>query len=76
MVDKKDLAGEISNQLKEQVGRAPDSVTCPEDLKGEKGVKEKCELKDGNDTYGVTVTVTGVEGKDVKFDIKVDENPS
>jgi hypothetical protein len=76
MVAKNDLAGEISNQLKQQVGRAPDSVTCPDDLKGEVGTKERCELKDGSDTYGVTVTVTSVKGTDVKFDIKVDEKPS
>jgi Domain of unknown function (DUF4333) len=75
-VAKKDLSGEISEQLKQQVGRAPDSVTCPDDLKGEVGTKERCELKDGNDTYGVTVTVTSVKDSDVKFDIKVDEKPS
>ena len=69
------MASEISNQLKEQVGRAPDKVTCPDDLKGEVGTKEKCELKDGADTYGVTVTVTSVDGTDVKFDIKVDDKP-
>lgn len=74
-VGKDDLAGEISNQLKEQVGRAPDKVTCPADLKGEVGTKERCELKDGSDTYGVLVTVTGVDGTDVKFDIKVDDKP-
>ena len=74
-VAKDDLAGEINKRLEEQVGRAPDSVTCPKDLKGEVGVTERCELKDGNDTYGVTVTVTGVEGADVKFDFKVDDRP-
>lgn len=75
-VAKSDLAEEIGKQLEQQVGRAPDSVRCPEDLKGEVGTKERCELKDGSDTYGVTVTVTGVEGADIKFDIKVDDKPS
>jgi hypothetical protein len=75
-VAKGDLAAEITKRLEEQVGRAPDSVTCPEDLKGEVGVTERCELKDGPDTYGVTVTVTAVDGADVKFDFKVDEKPA
>src|ERR1700753_546063 len=45
-VDKKDLAKEISAQLEKQVGRAPDSVDCPDDLKGEVGATTRCTLKD------------------------------
>lgn len=75
MVDKTELADEISGQLEQKVGRAPDSVTCPQDLRGEVGVIQRCELKDGNQIYGVTVTVTSVDGADVKFDLRVDETP-
>jgi uncharacterized protein DUF4333 len=75
-VDKKDLAKEISAQLEKQVGRAPDSVDCPDDLKGEVGATTRCTLKDGSDTYGVNVNVTKVDGTDVKFDLKVDDQPS
>ena len=75
-VDKKDLAKEISSQLEKQVGRAPDSVDCPDDLKGEVGATTRCTLKDGSDTYGVNVNVTKVDGTDVKFDLKVDDQPS
>lgn len=74
-VAKDELAAEINKRLVEQVGRAPDSVTCPTNLRGEVGVTERCELKDGNDTYGITVTVTGVDGTDVRFDFKVDDTP-
>jgi hypothetical protein len=74
-VDKEKVASEVSDQLAGQVGRRPDSVTCPEDLKGVVGTKLRCELVAGKDTYGVTVTVTGVEGTDVKFDIAVDDKP-
>ncbi|ULE32298.1 DUF4333 domain-containing protein [Mycobacterium sp. IDR2000157661] len=74
-VDREDLAGEINKRLEQQVGRAPDSVTCPQNLRGEVGNTERCELKDGDDTYGVTVTVTKVEGTDVSFDFKVDDRP-
>src|SRR5262249_8818753 len=74
-VDKGELAKEISNQLKQQVGRAPDSVECPDNLKGEVGATTRCTLKDGSDTYGVNVNVTKVEGTDVNFDLKVDDQP-
>lgn len=75
-VAKDDVATEISNQLKQEVGRAPESVSCPSDLKGEVGATLRCELTDSGDTYGVTATVTKVDGTNVKFDIKVDDEPS
>jgi Domain of unknown function (DUF4333) len=74
-VDKAELAKEISAQLEKQVGRAPDSVNCPDNLKGEVGATTRCTLKDGDQSYGVNVNVTKVEGTDVKFDLKVDDQP-
>lgn len=74
-VDKDKVAQEISDQLEGQVGRAPESVTCPDDLKGEVGATMRCKLEDGGVAYGVEVKVTKVEGTDVKFDIKVDDEP-
>jgi Domain of unknown function (DUF4333) len=74
-VDKAELAKQISAQLKQQVGRAPDSVDCPDNLKGEVGATTRCMLKDGDDAYGVNVNVTKVEGTNVNFDIKVDDQP-
>lgn len=75
-VDRDDLAQRVSELLEEQVGRAPDSVTCPEDLVGEIGAETQCVLEDGADRYGVEVVVTSVEGTNVGFDIAVDEQPS
>ena len=75
-VDKNDLAKEISNQLEKQVGHAPESVECPDDLKGEVGATTRCTLSDSGETYGVDVKVTKVDGTDVKFDLKVDDQPS
>lgn len=74
-VDKKDLAKEISAQLEKQVGRAPESVECPDNLKGEVGATTRCTLNDGGETYGVNVNVTKVDGTNVKFDLKVDDKP-
>ena len=72
-VDKDDLEKEVSTQLEKTVGQAPDSVDCPEDLDGEKGATQRCTLTAGDDEVGLTVTVTGVDGSKVAFDIQVDD---
>ncbi len=74
-VDKNLVASKISDQLTQQVGNKPDSVTCPDNLKGEQGATLRCELKDSGQTYGVTVTVADVQGGDVNFNFKVDDQP-
>ena len=74
-VDKDKVSEEVSKQLEGEVGRAPETVTCPGDLKGEVGVTMRCKLEDAGETYGVEVKVTEVDGSNVKFDIKVDDEP-
>ena len=74
-VDKADLAKEVSKQLGSGAGHEPESLTCPEDLTAKVGTSTTCSLSDSGETYGVNVTVTKVEGSDVKFDIKVDDEP-
>jgi hypothetical protein len=74
-VDKKVVAQEISDQLEQQNGKKPDSVSCPDNLNGVQGATLRCTLADAGQTYGVNVTVTSVEGSDVKFDIKLDDQP-
>ena len=49
-------------------------MSCP-DLRAQVGESQRCTLFTGTDTYGVTVTVTGVQGSDVRFDIQVDPTP-
>ena len=71
-------AGEVATQaeaaLEEQVGSRPD-ISCPEDLDAEVGAETRCTLTAGGDPteYGVTITVTAVEGDTAEFDIVVDE---
>ncbi|MGB0102192.1 MAG: DUF4333 domain-containing protein [Nocardioides sp.] len=67
------LEGEVSTQLEQSVGVAPDAVDCPDDLEGEEGSSVRCTLTAGSDTVGLTVTVTGVDGDNVDFDIEVDD---
>ncbi len=66
---------QISAALEEQVGEAPDDIACPDDITAEVGETMECELTDGDDVYGVTMTITEVEGDKALFDVEVDEEP-
>jgi hypothetical protein len=72
-VDGKNVAQSVFDQLAAN-GKQVNEVSCP-DLAASVGASERCRLKSGNQTYGVTVTVTSVQGTDVKFDIQVDQTP-
>lgn len=74
-VDRAEVAKQISEQLEKGVGKAPDKVTCPDDLEAKVGATLRCELTEGGDTLGVQVKVTAVEGSNAKFDIQVDDRP-
>ena len=72
-VEGKSVAQSVLTQLAAD-GKQVDEVSCP-DLSATVGASQRCTLKAGGDTYGVTVTVTSVQGTDVKFDIQVDSTP-
>ena len=74
-VNSSDVEKQISSELEKQIGQAPDSVNCPNDLKAEKGAEERCTLTADGEDYGVSVKVTKVDGSDVSFDISVDDKP-
>jgi hypothetical protein len=75
-VSKGDVAKAAEDSLEQQVGQRPD-VSCPKDLEAKVGATARCTLTaDGLDgTYGVTVTVTKVEGDQARFDVQVDSEP-
>jgi hypothetical protein len=76
-VAKADVEKEISDQLKAKVGVAPKKVTCPGDLGAKVGTEMRCTLTaDDGTAYGLTVSVTTVNGKAVDFDINVDDTPA
>ncbi|HJE59760.1 MAG TPA: DUF4333 domain-containing protein [Nocardiopsis listeri] len=70
-----DVAEQSSAELTEVVGQTPDSFTCSEDLPAEVGAEIRCDLVDGADTYGVTITTTSVDDSNVDWDIQVDQTP-
>jgi hypothetical protein len=74
-VDKNQVAGIISDKLTQQLGRKPDAVTCPDNLKGVEGAALRCQLSDRGQKYGVAVIVTNVDAGEVNFDFKVDDHP-
>lgn len=72
------LEKEVATQLQQQVGAdAPPNIDCPESLKAKVDAVTHCELTtdDSEEAYDVRVTVTSVKDDDVKFDIKVADEP-
>lgn len=71
-----DVANGAEDALEAEVGARP-NVDCPDDLEAEVGAETRCTLSvTGDDQeYGVTVTVTSVEGDTANFDVEVDEEP-
>ena len=75
-VSKSDVASQITSKMTDAAGNKPDSVTCPNDLPAKVGAQLNCEMKVKDQTFNVNVTVTSVEGSNVKFDMveTVDKN--
>ncbi len=68
-VSKSDVANQISTKMTDAAGNKPSSVTCPNDLDAKVGAQVNCTMKVKDQTYGVNVTVTSINGSDVKFDM-------
>ncbi|WP_063021058.1 DUF4333 domain-containing protein [Nocardia niwae] len=73
-VQEADLEKSVKDSLTEKVGQEPDAIDCPGDLTGKEGTTMRCTLTAGEDTLGVTLTVTSVEGETVEYDIAVDQS--
>ena|ERR1700752_4047954 len=75
-LNKGDIAKQITSKLTDAAGNKPDAVTCPTDLPAKVGAELNCEMKVKNQTFNINVTVTSVNGSDVKFDMaeSVDKN--
>jgi Domain of unknown function (DUF4333) len=78
VVTAEETAEKAEDALEEQLGVRQD-VSCPDDLEAEEGAETRCVLTTAGDDpiqFGVTVTVTSVDGDTVNFDIEVDDEPS
>ena len=75
-VDKTAVAQQVSTKLKEQVGKAPDIVACPQNLDASVGATLTCTLTEKGTVYNVVVTVSSVKDDDVEFGIKVADHPN
>jgi hypothetical protein len=54
-VSKSDVANQITSKMTDAAGNKPDSVTCPDNLKGVKGATLRCQLTDSGQKYGISV---------------------
>lgn len=63
-----DVESQVSKAMTDQ-GRTGVQVTCPNELEGTKGASTTCNATDDAGATQATVTVTSVDGTDVKFDI-------
>jgi uncharacterized protein DUF4333 len=73
VLDKSEVEQGASDALAKVVGRAPDSITCPDDLDAKVGATERCTLTAGSHKLGMTVTVKSVEGDTANYEVKVDK---
>ena len=69
MVSKDDIAKQITSKMTDAAGNKPDSVSCPDGLKGQVGAQLNCAMKIKGQDYNVNVTATSVKGDDVQFDM-------
>ncbi len=69
-VPEADVEEAVREQLTEEVGQEPAAIECPDDLEAEVGTEMRCELTaDDGTRIGLTVTVSSVDGDNVRFDI-------
>jgi hypothetical protein len=68
-VDSATLEKEVTAKLQQQL--PPDSVSCPDGLKGKVGAKTTCTVIADDLRYTATVTATKVDGSRVSFDLKM-----
>ncbi|MDT0331346.1 DUF4333 domain-containing protein [Nocardiopsis lambiniae] len=59
----------------EAAGHTLENFACSQGLRAEVGNEIRCNFHADNTIYGATITVTSVDGDNVQWDIKVDDEP-
>lgn len=67
------LERKVSAALEDSVGRAPESVDCPDPLPARAGAEVRCTLTDGGISLGLTASAHDVQGSDVDIRVQVDD---
>lgn len=74
-----ELASSVDDKLQEIKDERSEvsDVGCDGEMEAEEGAEQVCHFTDVNDDrYGVTVTVTEVDGSDLSYDLQVDQGQS
>ncbi|TQL66221.1 uncharacterized protein DUF4333 [Nocardioides albertanoniae] len=66
-MDEKDVEKTLSDALTKETGTKPDKIDCPGDLKGKIDTKMTCTLTSDTGEHDVALTVTKVDGLDIRF---------
>jgi hypothetical protein len=71
------VAASAEKALERQIGVRPD-ITCPKGVEAKVGATTRCTLTAAGDPtkYGVTVTVTSVDGDSPDLQVEVDKEPA
>ncbi|MUM18142.1 DUF4333 domain-containing protein [Mycobacterium sp. CBMA271] len=71
------LEAGLKDGIHNKTGVTISSSTCEGALRGEKGATQRCTVVDGDGkTIGVTVTTTDVQGSQIYFNWKVEDQPA
>lgn len=75
-LSKEDIAQRAKDLLAQEVGYPPEKFTCEHALLPETGQSVQCLLEHEGQTLPTDVSVTGVDGQSIKFDVQVSDHPS
>ncbi len=76
VVKRGELESGVKSKLEAVAHAKAKSVSCPDKLKAKVDATTRCTLEAMDGTkIGVTVTVTSVEGNDVKYTAQADQKP-
>ena len=67
------MVGTVSGDFQDDIGHAPEHVSCPGDLAGNVGAFERCSISDSGKRYAADVTVTAVNGNRITTHETIDE---
>ena len=67
--NKRKVESQITEKMTDVNGNHPESVSCPGDIQQTVGAKLACKMTIKGQSYTVNVTVTSVQGKEVKFNM-------